>query len=216
MGLAAGELAIGAAAEGLRRFTRGEAGNLGSVLLSAPNARRLAARLARLRGAAMKIGQLASLQSEDVLPPEFAQALAVLRAQAAPMPAQQLRRVLGRDQPASGRVVLLDFGATQRFSAAFAANYARITRGVLNGDRNAVAREAIRIGYAATGDAPARMQAVIDMIFLACEPLRHVGRYDFAKSDLPSRVRRSDSISRSGAAFCGRRLPRPSSFTASS
>ena len=33
----------------------------------------------RLRGAAMKIGQLVSLQGDDVLPPEFAQALSVLR-----------------------------------------------------------------------------------------------------------------------------------------
>ena len=55
-------------------------------------------------------------------------------------------------QPASGRVVLLDFGATQRFGAAFVANYARITRAVIDGDRDAVAREAIRIGYAAADD----------------------------------------------------------------
>ena len=366
LGLAAGELAVGAAAEGLRRFARGEASDLGSALFSAPNARRLAARLARLRGAAMKIGQLVSLQGEDVLPPEFAQALAVLRAQATPMPSQQLRRVLGREygkgwerrfstfdyepvaaasigqvhrattpdgrdlalkiqypgvarsiasdvdnvavllrlfnllplnldigglateakrqlsqeadyvnearfleryarlvagepallvpgvhwdlttprvmamdfaegepldvlddapaarrdavgsllerllfrelfefrlmqtdpnfanylyQRASGRVALLDFGATQRFDADFVANYARITRGVIDGDRIAVAREAIQIGYAAADDSPERIQAVVDVIFLVCEPLRHLGRYDFSKSDLPSRVR---------------------------
>ena len=88
---------MGAAAEGLRRFARGEASDFGSALFSAPNARRLAARLARLRGAAMKLGQLVSLQGEDILPPEFAQALAVLRAQATPMPTEQLRRVLGRE-----------------------------------------------------------------------------------------------------------------------
>jgi len=28
------------------------------------------------------------------------------------------------------------------------------------------------------------------MCLLACEPLRHVGRYDFAASDLPARMRR--------------------------
>ena len=366
IGLAAGELAAGAAAEGLRRFARGESADLASALLSAPNARRLAARLARLRGAAMKIGQLVSLQGEDVLPPEFARALAVLRAQAAPMPPQQLRRVLGREfgkgwerrfstfdyepiaaasigqvhratthdgrdlalkvqypgvaqsiesdvdnvavllrlfnllpldldvaaiaaeakrqlgqeadylaearflerysrlvadepalvvpgvhwdlttrrvmamdfvegepldallqaprsrrnavgallerlvfrelfefrvmqtdpnfanylyQPASGRIVLLDFGATQRLAAPLVANYTRITRSVIADDREAVAREAIRIGYAAAGDPPERVQAAVDVIFLACEPLRHVGRYDFAGSDLPARVR---------------------------
>jgi predicted unusual protein kinase regulating ubiquinone biosynthesis (AarF/ABC1/UbiB family) len=92
-------------------------------------------------------------------------------------------------QPATGRVALLDFGATQRFGAAFVANYARITRDVINGDRAAVAREAIRIGYAAADDSAERTQAVVDVIFLACEPLRHLGRYDFPRSDLSSRVR---------------------------
>jgi predicted unusual protein kinase regulating ubiquinone biosynthesis (AarF/ABC1/UbiB family) len=366
IGLAAGELAAGAAVEGLRRLARGEASDLGSAFLSGANARRLAVRLGRLRGAAMKLGQLVSLQSEDVLPPEFAQALAVLRAQAAPMPLQQLRGVLGRElgkgwerrfaqfdeepiaaasigqvhrartpdgrdlalkiqypgvgrsiasdienvaallrlldwlpfdldlgailaeakrqlaqeadyvsearfleryarlvadepallvprvhwdlttprvmamdfvpgepldavaaapparrdavgsllerllfrelfefrvmqtdpnfanylyQPASGRVALLDFGATRQFDADFVANYARITRAVIDGDRSAVAREAVRIGYAAPDDAPERLQAAVDVIFLVCEPLRWRGRYDFAKSDLASRVR---------------------------
>ncbi|HQY46737.1 MAG TPA: AarF/ABC1/UbiB kinase family protein, partial [Usitatibacteraceae bacterium] len=97
IGLAAGELAVGAATEGIRRLARGEAAELGTALLSGANAKRLATRLARLRGAAMKIGQLVSLQGEDVLPPEFAQALAMLRSQAAPMPPEQVRRVLGRE-----------------------------------------------------------------------------------------------------------------------
>jgi predicted unusual protein kinase regulating ubiquinone biosynthesis (AarF/ABC1/UbiB family) len=366
IGVAAGELAFGAAAEGIRRLARGEAAEFGTALLTAPNAKRLAARLARLRGAAMKIGQLVSLQGDDVLPPEFAQALAVLRSQAVPMPPEQVRRVLGREygkgwekrfarfdwdpiaaasigqvhrataangrdlalkiqypgvarsiasdvdnvavllrlfnllplgidvagmaaeakrqlaqeadyeaegrfleryaklvagepgllvprvhwdlttprvmamdfvegeplealasvsqakrdavgallerllfrelfefrvmqtdpnfanylyQPESGRVVLLDFGATMRFPAPFVANYVRITRAVIEGDRDAVAREAIRIGYAGPEDSPGRLAAVTDIVFLVCEPLRHRGRYDFPGSDLPARVR---------------------------
>jgi predicted unusual protein kinase regulating ubiquinone biosynthesis (AarF/ABC1/UbiB family) len=366
MGLAAGGLAAGAATEGLKRLARGQAPDFRGALLSAPNARRLAARLARLRGAAMKIGQLVSLQGDDVLPPEFAQALAVLRSQAAPMPAQQLHGVLGREygagwqrlfarfddepiaaasigqvhrvtaadgrelalkiqypgvarsigsdvdnvavllrllnvlpvdidvdglaaeakrqltqeadylqeatfleryarlvadepallvprvhrdlttarimamdfvegepldvlatapqarrntvgavlerllfrelfefrvmqtdpnfanylyQPRSGRVVLLDFGATRSFDADFVGHFARITRGVIDGDRTAVARAAIRIGYALPDDAPERIAAVVDVCFLVCEPLRHAGRYDFGRSDLPARVR---------------------------
>jgi predicted unusual protein kinase regulating ubiquinone biosynthesis (AarF/ABC1/UbiB family) len=366
IGVAAGELAFGAAAEGIRRLARGEAAQFGTALLTAPNAKRLAARLARLRGAAMKIGQLVSLQGDDVLPPEFAQALAVLRSQAVPMPPEQVRRVLGREygkgwekrfarfdwepiaaasigqvhrataangrdlalkiqypgvarsiasdvdnvavllrlfnllplgidvvgmaaeakrqlaqeadyeaegrfleryaklvagepgllvprvhwdlttprvmamdfvegeplealasvsqakrdavgfllerllfrelfefrvmqtdpnfanylyQPQSGRVVLLDFGATMRFPAPFVANYVRITRAVIEGDRDAVAQEAIRIGYAGPDDPPERLEAVTDIVFLVCEPLRHRGRYDFPGSDLPARVR---------------------------
>lgn len=366
IGMAAGELAMGAAAEGFKRLSRGEAADFGGALLSGANATRLAARLARLRGAAMKVGQLVSLQGADVLPPEFAKALEVLRSQAASMPPQQVRRVLGREygkgwerrfarfdwepiaaasigqvhratardgrdlalkiqypgvarsiasdvdnvavllrlfnllplgidvagmaneakqqlaqeadyesegrfleryarlvadepdllvpgvhwdlttqrvmamdfmqgeplesvrgasasrrdavgtllerllfrelfefrvmqtdpnfanylyQPGSGRVVLLDFGSTRRFDAAFVANFARITRAVIDGDRDRVAREAVRIGYLSSDEAPDRQQAVVDVIFLVCEPLRHRGRYDFPGSNLPSRVR---------------------------
>jgi predicted unusual protein kinase regulating ubiquinone biosynthesis (AarF/ABC1/UbiB family) len=92
-------------------------------------------------------------------------------------------------QPDSGRVVLLDFGATMRFSRPFARNYVRITRAVIEGDRGAVAQEAIRIGYAGADDSPERLEAVTDIVFLVCEPLRHRGRYDFPGSDLPARVR---------------------------
>jgi len=367
LALGVAELAIGGMAEGVRRLASGQSEST-SALLSADNARRLARRLARLRGGAMKLGQMLSLQGTDLLPPEFAQALAILRAQAAPMPPEQLRRVLGREygkgwearfadfdfepiaaasigqvhwartkdgrnlalkiqypgvarsiksdvdnfaavlhvlkllphdvdvsgmaeetarelrleadylaeaesleryarlvadeprlvvprvhrdlstarilamdyldgepleslaapevaqnardaigtllerlvfrelfefrmmqtdpnfanylwQPATGKVILLDFGATLRFSAAFVRNYARITRAVIDGDRAAVARHAVAIGYATDSDTPELLDATVEMIMLVCEPLRQVGRYDFAASDLPSRAR---------------------------
>jgi len=97
IGFAAGELAVGGAIEGLRRMGQPGDPNAGSALFTAATAKRLAERLSNLRGAAMKLGQLISLQGADVLPPEFAQALAVLRSSAAPMPRQQLHRVLGRE-----------------------------------------------------------------------------------------------------------------------
>src|SRR5688572_9504291 len=97
IGLAAGELAVGAATVGLKRLAQGQAPNFATAMFSAGSAQRLAARLARLRGAAMKLGQMISLQGEQLLPPEFAQALAILRSQAASMPVEQVRRVLGRE-----------------------------------------------------------------------------------------------------------------------
>ena len=373
MALAAGELALGGVAAGVRRLTSGApvaggaAGGAAGAFLSADNARRLAARLARLRGGAMKLGQMMSLQGTSLLPPEFAEALAILRAQAAPMPPAQLRRVLGREygrgwerrfarfdeapiaaasigqvhrvraadgrelalkiqypgvarsiasdvdnlatalqvlrllphevdigaiaaetsrqlaqeadylaeaafleryaelvadeprlvvprphrdlttsrilamdyfdgepleslgadgvpqavrdeigallqrltfrelfefrvmqtdpnfanylwQPDRGRLVLLDFGATVDFDAAFVDRYARITRAVLDGDRAAVARLAVAIGYADAADNRELLDATTDVILLVCEPLRRRGAYDFAASDLPARV----------------------------
>jgi predicted unusual protein kinase regulating ubiquinone biosynthesis (AarF/ABC1/UbiB family) len=97
MGWMAGELAAGGLVEGARRFFGGETAGAGSALLSGANAQRLARRLAQLRGAAMKLGQLLSLESADILPPEFAEALALLRASADTMPSSQVRRVLGRE-----------------------------------------------------------------------------------------------------------------------
>jgi predicted unusual protein kinase regulating ubiquinone biosynthesis (AarF/ABC1/UbiB family) len=92
-------------------------------------------------------------------------------------------------QPATGRVVLLDFGSSMAFEPGFVRNYASITRAVIAGDRDEVARLAVAIGYAAPGDPAALVDATTDLILLVCEPLRHAGRYDFAASDLPSRAR---------------------------
>lgn len=93
-----GGLALGGLAESVRRLSSGRRqADAPSALLSTANAQRLAQSLSTLRGAAMKLGQMLSMHGDDLLPPAFAQALAVLRAQAAPMPPAQLRRVLGRE-----------------------------------------------------------------------------------------------------------------------
>lgn len=92
----AGEFAAGGLIEGARRLLGGGK-HATSPLFSLANAQRLARRLANLRGAAMKLGQLLSLESADILPPEFAEALAVLRASADTMPPSQVRRMLGRE-----------------------------------------------------------------------------------------------------------------------
>ena len=365
--LAMGDLALSGAAAGVRRFAAGQGAESMANIVSAQSARRLAARLSRLRGGAMKLGQLMSLQGTHFLPPEFVEALSVLRAQAAPMPQAQLRRVLGREygrgwerrftrfdlepiaaasigqvhrartadgrdlalkiqypgvarsirsdvdnlamalqllkllphdvdipaiaaaaarergqeadylaeaealerfarlladeprlrvprphrdlttprilamdymegepldsladgdvpqatrddvgallerlvfrelfefgamqtdpnfanylwQPHSGDVVLLDFGATVRFRPSFVAHYARITRAVIAGDRGEVARLAAAIGYVREDDPPEMLAAATDVILMVCEPLRHIGPYDFAVSDLPARA----------------------------
>lgn len=97
MGLTAGGIAVGGIAEGLRRATGGASDKAASALLSGANATRLAKRLAHMRGAAMKLGQLLSMESSQVIPPEFAEALAVLRASADIMPRSQVKRLLGRE-----------------------------------------------------------------------------------------------------------------------
>ncbi|MGD9763778.1 MAG: ABC1 kinase family protein [Candidatus Binatia bacterium] len=96
LGWLAGEVALGGLGEAARRLT-GTGDRARSVFVTAANARTLAARLSRMRGAAMKIGQLLSLEARDLLPPEVADALSILRAEGDAMPEAQLRRVLARN-----------------------------------------------------------------------------------------------------------------------
>lgn len=90
----AGEVALGGLAESARRLV-GASSEVASVFATATNAQRLAKRLSSMRGAAMKLGQLLSLEGDDILPSDVADALAMLRADADAMPEAQLRRVLG-------------------------------------------------------------------------------------------------------------------------
>ncbi len=82
------------ARDGVRSLSRGETPDLQRLLLTPSNAAQLADDLARMRGAAMKLGQLLSMEAGDVLSPELAGRLSRLRAAADPMPPQQLKHVL--------------------------------------------------------------------------------------------------------------------------
>ena len=370
LGLLAAELAAGGIYEGARRAlgAGGAATNVASALLSPANAQRLTRRLSQMRGAAMKLGQLLSLESADIVPPEFAEALAALRASADTMPPSQLRRVLGREygqgwqarferfefepiaaasigqvhaarttdgrelalkiqypgiarsidsdvdnvaallhatrilpveidvsgivaeakqqlrqeadyqleaaslrryrelvsdepavwvprvhddlttkrilamdfargvpiedlrdpatpqdrrdavgallqrllfreifefryvqtdpnfanylvEPETGRLLLLDFGATREYEAAFVTHYADLCRAVMRDDRGGVLDAAIAIGYLRREDPEEQQRAAVDLMLMVCEPLRHRGVYDFAETTLAARAR---------------------------
>jgi predicted unusual protein kinase regulating ubiquinone biosynthesis (AarF/ABC1/UbiB family) len=92
-GMAAG-IAGRMAADGLRDIAEGKRPDLSSLLLTPTNALRFTERLSHMRGAAMKLGQMLSMDAGAVLPPELTVILSQLREDAKPMPAAQLRRVL--------------------------------------------------------------------------------------------------------------------------
>jgi predicted unusual protein kinase regulating ubiquinone biosynthesis (AarF/ABC1/UbiB family) len=100
----AGEAAI----EALRRAA-GRGDSNGSLVLTEANARRLADTLAELRGAAMKLGQLLSLQGDDLFPPQLTAMLGTLRSQARDMPGYQLHAVLCEELGADWRGRFADF-----------------------------------------------------------------------------------------------------------
>ena len=102
-GRLAGGVAGGMLAEGARRLAKGERPRLGDMILTPGNAARLADRLAHLRGAAMKLGQMISMDAGDMLPAELSTILGRLRDQARRMPPAQLDRVLKSEWGADWR-----------------------------------------------------------------------------------------------------------------
>ncbi len=80
--------------EGARSAAKGERRELRELLMTPGNAAKVGDQLSQLRGAAMKLGQILSMDAGDVVPPELAEMLAKLRDSAHSMPPQQLRRVL--------------------------------------------------------------------------------------------------------------------------
>lgn len=95
-GMAAG-VAGSMAVQGGRQLLTGRRPKFEELLLTPGNAARITAQLAQMRGAAMKVGQLLSLEGGDFLPPELAEILGHLRADAHFMPPQQLDQVLRRN-----------------------------------------------------------------------------------------------------------------------
>lgn len=91
--LAAG-MASGVVSEGVRRWRRGESWDLQQQAFTPSNLNRLSDRLSQMRGAAMKMGQLLSMDAGHLLPPELAHILAGLRNDAHAMPLSQLEPLL--------------------------------------------------------------------------------------------------------------------------
>ncbi len=95
LGRLAGGIAGGVMAEGIRRVAKGRLPSAGDLLLTPGNVARLADRLSEMRGAAMKVGQLISMEAGEFLPPELTTVLAKLREHAHTMPLGQVGEVLG-------------------------------------------------------------------------------------------------------------------------
>ncbi|CAM3048255.1 ABC1 kinase family protein [Vibrio neptunius] len=81
-------------AEGTKQWLKGNKLTKQELLLTPKNIKRLADQLAHLRGAAMKVGQMLSMDAGDILSPELADILARLRSDANPMLAKQLGQVM--------------------------------------------------------------------------------------------------------------------------
>lgn len=105
-GLAAGMLG-GAVTESMSRAFGG--GGEGSVLLSGGNMERLVAKLSRMRGAALKLGQMMSFQDSKMLPAPLQEVLQRVQDRADYMPAWQRDRVLASNLGPEWRDLFSEF-----------------------------------------------------------------------------------------------------------
>lgn len=94
LGQMAGGVATGIVSEGVRRLANGERPQLSDLILTPANAHRVTDHLSRMRGAAMKLGQMLSLDAGEFLPTELQAILAQLRHQGHVMPPAQLEQVM--------------------------------------------------------------------------------------------------------------------------
>lgn len=94
LGGVAANIAGGMVAEGVKQLASGKRPAVTDLFVTPTNALKLTRQLANMRGAAMKIGQMISMDSGDFLPKEFADILARLRSDAQHMPRAQLDKVL--------------------------------------------------------------------------------------------------------------------------
>ena len=86
----AGSMAVG----GMSQLMKRQRPVIKDLLLTPQNIFRITEQLAKMRGAAMKIGQLISMDAGELLPPELGQIMARLRDNAYAMPPAQLKKVL--------------------------------------------------------------------------------------------------------------------------
>lgn len=89
---------------------------------------------------------------------------------------------------ASGRIVLLDFGAAVAVPPALVEAYSRLAHAAVADDAQAMRAASVAIGYVAEHDPSPQVDALIGLLRLAGEPLRNPEPYDFARSDLFERV----------------------------
>ncbi|RJE77565.1 ubiquinol-cytochrome C reductase [Pseudoalteromonas sp. MSK9-3] len=82
------------ALEGMKQLSQGEKPKLSNLIMHPNNIKNVADKLAQMRGAAMKLGQLISMDAGDLIPKELSALLSQLRSNARPMPNKQLLQTL--------------------------------------------------------------------------------------------------------------------------
>lgn len=90
----AANIGLNTASDGIRAYASGEKANLRELALSSKNVSILGDKLRKMRGAALKVGQMMSIQDESFLPREISDLLKNVQNQGYFMPPTQLDRLM--------------------------------------------------------------------------------------------------------------------------
>lgn len=90
--------------------------------------------------------------------------------------------------PTSGKIILLDFGATRRFKASFVNGYRSLVKAAIAGNSKRLVAAAERVGYAMGDEDSEYRELVLELFLMALEPLQLDEPYDFAASDMSGRM----------------------------
>ncbi len=124
----------GAVTESFRRVTG--SGGEGSFMLSAGNMDRLVTKLSKMRGAALKLGQMISFQDSKMLPPAIQEVLQRVQDRADYMPASQRNKVLTSNLGPEWRDLFSNFDETPLAAASIGQVHSAVLKS--NGARVAV------------------------------------------------------------------------------
>ncbi|CAD6625544.1 XXYS1_4_G0034440.mRNA.1.CDS.1 [Saccharomyces cerevisiae] len=106
--LAAG-VGMNAAAKGISEVAKGNSPTWKSLILSDSNIDRITNKFSKMRGVALKIGQLLSFQDEKVLPKELYEILSRVQNSANHMPQRQLEKVMAKELGANWKTKFSKF-----------------------------------------------------------------------------------------------------------
>ncbi|MDP5360338.1 MAG: AarF/ABC1/UbiB kinase family protein [Paracoccaceae bacterium] len=90
-----------------------------------------------------------------------------------------------RYDPNTGKIILLDFGATRALDPVIVDQYRRLLAAGLADDRQTLAKIAIEMGFVGADTAPRHRDAIMHMMEMAFDALRQNGPFDFTDKTLP-------------------------------
>ncbi len=94
-----------------------------------------------------------------------------------------------RVEAATGRLVLLDFGAVRGIDEDTTKSFRALLNAALNRDPLAIREAMLRVGYVGPVTPPAHLAVIERMFDLAMQPLRQDTPFDFGRTDLLERLR---------------------------